>query len=151
MATSQEPILSLLHSLKNLSFKCSPGFSPPPIDLVAGPFFSGKRTRTNRNSLQRKGFPICPYYTIRAYLRQHRYHKRCWRCQRIREAGPQRQGCHPPHVHACRPRKYEASQPDFQRCSEKSWSGVVWINPLKPVGMGFCMGFSLGSFFAKQK
>ena len=45
-----------LQSLENLSFKCSPGFSSPLVDPVLGPFFSGKRIRTNRQLLATQGF-----------------------------------------------------------------------------------------------
>ena len=65
----QAPILTSFAVWKNLSLKCSLGFSPPPVDPIWGPFLVEKEYGQTANPLQCKGFPICPYYAIRAYLR----------------------------------------------------------------------------------
>ena len=51
------------------------------------------------NSLHHKGFPICPYYAIRAHLRNSGPPERCG-CQNGQQyAWALRRGLHPPHLY----------------------------------------------------
>ena len=52
----QKSVFIAFLTQENLSFKCSLGFSPPPLDPVLEPFFSGKRIRTNRQPVATQGF-----------------------------------------------------------------------------------------------
>ena len=70
-------------------------------------FLQGIRWKKNKdkpvNSLHRKGFPICPYYAIRAYVLGPGSAKRRRRENALRHTGPLFGGLHPRHL---RPRDY---------------------------------------------
>ena len=78
----------------------APRFLP---SLVAPIFLQGIRWKKNKdkpvNSLQCKGFSICPYYAIRAHLRNDSPAKRrgCQNC--FINARPLRRGIHAPYLH----------------------------------------------------
>ena len=53
--------------------------------------------------MRRKGFPICPYYAIRAHLRDPGPAKRRGHQDRLQYAGPLRRKVHPSHLHPRHP------------------------------------------------
>ena len=63
--------------------------------------------------LQRKGFPICPYYAIRAHFRNPGPPERC-RCENgLQYAGPLWCRIHPPHLHPRHPADAEPGGGDY--------------------------------------
>ena len=57
-----------------------------------------KEQGQTRNPLRHKGFPICLYYDIRAYVRYGSPAKRSGYQDRLRDAGPLQRGLHPGHL-----------------------------------------------------
>ena len=62
-----------------------------------------KEQGQTRNPLRHKGFPICLYYDIRAYVRYGSPAKRSGYQDRLRDAGPLQCRVHAGHLRPCHP------------------------------------------------
>ena len=72
-----------------------------------GHFYWKKNKDKTFNLLRRKGFQICPYYAIRAHVRNGRPAKWCGHQDGFRDAGTLQCGFHPGHI---RPRDHSGTE-----------------------------------------